>query len=84
MRINRVTYADGRCTAHVAHTKSKSAAPTPQVVEIRSGVLSFVCDKEEGATCQLWRTGDDLAASWIPPFPQNWRGSGLFKRIADL
>ena len=83
MRINRITYADGRCTAHFAYLTSKTAAPTPQTAEIRSGQLSFICDRDQGGTCQFWRTGDDLGASYIPPFPQNWRGSGLFKRIED-
>jgi hypothetical protein len=83
VRINRVTYADGRCIAHVAYSAGRNSAPTPQTAEIRSGVLGFVCDQQDGGTCQLWRTGDELAASYIPPFPQNWRGSGLFKRIAD-
>ena len=82
VRINRVTYADGRCTAHVAYMEGKNAAPTPSAAEIRSGVMSYVCDKE-GGTCQFWRTGDDLAASYTPPFPQNWRGTGLFSRIGD-
>jgi hypothetical protein len=62
-----VTSIDNRCMAKVAYLGSGKIPSRYETVEIKDGVLEWLCNKSTSGACVLKRNGTDLWASYSNP-----------------
>jgi hypothetical protein len=78
LRVVAIDVTGDKCVARYSFT---SAETPPKVVfraEISDGVLSFVCNRSTGGTCQFKRSGDELWGSYTSTSGNN---SGVFRPV---
>lgn len=58
----RVTRLDAKCMATIKYDSSP-----PENVEIKDGLLEWICNKSTNGTCVMRRKGDDITANYSNP-----------------
>jgi hypothetical protein len=58
---------DTKCVAKIAYLSSNCPPTSFEMVEIKDGVLEWICNKSTSGTCVLKRNGNDLWANYHNP-----------------
>lgn len=74
----RVVEVNAKCVAKYSYGIAKTPNKIFETSEIKDGVLSFVCNKSTGGTCDFRRSGDGLSADYSNP--SGGTNSGAFKK----
>jgi len=74
-----VVSIDSKCVAKIAYLGSNRNPTGFETVEIKDGVLEWLCNRGTGGTCVLKRHGDDLWASYSNP--AGGRNSAVFTKV---
>lgn len=69
---------DNKCVAKVIYSSSKWAHGNVEMVEVKDGVLEWLCNRSTNGTCVLKRNGDELWASYSNP--SGGSNNAVFKR----
>jgi len=74
-----VASIDAKCTAKIAYLGNSDTPSAFQAVEIKDGVLQWLCNKATGGTCTFTSRGDELGASYSNP--GGGTNSAVFKKL---
>lgn len=75
-----VSEVDANCSAKIAYLDSLRVPSGYGKAQISDGVLSFVCNRSTGGTCNFEQVGNDLWANYSNS--GGGRNSAVFKKIA--
>lgn len=78
-RVAEVKPAGDKCIVRYSYSTSKTPVPARETAEVRSGTITFVCNKGTGGTCVFERRGETLSASYRNPAGNS--NDGTFKRV---
>jgi hypothetical protein len=74
-----VTSVDANCVAKIAYIGNPGAPTSYETVEIKNGILEWVCNRFSGGVCVLSRHGHELWARYANPV--GGINDAVFKKI---